>query len=88
MCKTRLDSHGMILNGFWKNYFSKYVNGTQDPHPQFMANAILNFHFFGTLPLKTLTFCSNPLPPGPLAYDNILQIQRFKIDEIWNLQVL
>ena len=21
-------------------------NGTQDPHPQFMANAILNFHFF------------------------------------------
>ena len=31
MCKTRFDSHGMILNGVLKNNCSKYVNGTRDP---------------------------------------------------------
>ena len=47
-CKTRFHSQGMILNGFYKNHFSKQVCGTRDPletPPPFMANAILNFHF-------------------------------------------
>ena len=51
MCKTRFDSQRMILNGFKKNHFSKYVNGTRDPTP-IMANDILNFHFFGKSPLS------------------------------------
>ena len=49
MCNTRFYSQGMILNGLWKNDFSKYVDGTRGP-----PNAILNFHFF-SLSLMTMT---------------------------------
>ena len=43
MCKTRFDSQGMILNGFYEKTFLKKKNiyGTRDP-----LHAIENFHIF------------------------------------------
>ena len=49
MCKPRFDSKGMILNVFFLNHVSKYVNGTRDPS-LFMANAILKFQFIKPFP--------------------------------------
>ena len=55
MCKTRFDSHGMILNVFFlKNHFSKYINGTRDP-PSLQMPFQISILVFGTLPLKLLT---------------------------------
>ena len=42
----------------------KKVNGTRDPFPPFMANAIKNFHFLGT----------HPLERGHLLFVNLLKI--------------
>ena len=43
MCKTRFDSQGMILNGFYEKIFLKKKNmyGTRDP-----LHAIKKFHIF------------------------------------------
>ena len=47
MCKTRFDSQGMILNGFYKKTFlEKRRQWHARPPPSFMANAIKNFYNF------------------------------------------
>ena len=45
MCKTRFGRQGMILDGFKAKKKEKNINGTQDPLPPLMANAIKKFPF-------------------------------------------
>ena len=60
MCKSRLDSQGMILNVFFKE-IEKTLMEREAP-PPFRENSIKDFHFvLGLIPLLKVTH----IFPGP-----------------------